>query len=144
MSRSHIPVALGDGSRNAQISVLPVHVVGSRTGIVPQPNTEVLDLERRLFRDLFHGNDLAGGLLELLQLAQEVPETGFCYDLIRSENPHFVERSCRLLLSRKLASDDFELLQLMQNQALDLYTYFHPQFIQINISVMFSNIWKIF
>ena len=55
-------------------AVLPVHVVGSRSGVVSQPDPEVLDLEGVLLLDLLDGDDLSGGLLELTQLTQEVPE----------------------------------------------------------------------
>lgn len=44
--------ALSDGSGRGQVSVLPVHVVGAAAGIVAQPDTEVLHLQRRLLVDL--------------------------------------------------------------------------------------------
>ena len=49
--------------------------MGSRSGIVSEPDAEVLDLERVLLLDLLHRHDLAGSLLELTQLTQEVPES---------------------------------------------------------------------
>ena len=48
--------------------------MGSRSGVVSQPDPEVLDLEGVLLLDLLDGDDLSGGLLELTQLTQEVPE----------------------------------------------------------------------
>lgn len=44
--------AHGDGSRCGQVSVLSVHVVGSTTGVVAQPDTKVLHLQRGLLMDL--------------------------------------------------------------------------------------------
>ena len=52
----------------------PVHVVGSGSGVVSDPDTEVLDDKRVLLLDLLDRDDLSGGLLELTQLTQEVPE----------------------------------------------------------------------
>ena len=40
--------ALRDGSRGGQVPVLAVHVVGSATGIVTQPDAKVLNLQRGL------------------------------------------------------------------------------------------------
>lgn len=44
--------AHGDGSRRGQVSVLSVHVVGSTAGVIAQPDTEVLHLQRGLLVDL--------------------------------------------------------------------------------------------
>jgi len=52
MPGSHITVAHSDSSRYAQVSVLAVHVVSSRSGIVAKPNAEVLDLGGRALWDL--------------------------------------------------------------------------------------------
>merc|ERR1712015_509498 len=76
VSCAHVAVALGDGRAHSQVPVLAVHVVGSRPGIITKPDSEVLDLQRLLLADLLHGDDLAGGLLELPELPEEVPETG--------------------------------------------------------------------
>ena len=84
----HVPVALGDGAAHRQVSVLPVHVVGPGPRVVSQPNPEVLNLLRLPLLDLLHADDLAGGLLELPQLPQEVPEPGLSHDHVRSEDPH--------------------------------------------------------
>merc|ERR1719347_1708934 len=73
---AHVPVALGDSASHGQVPVLPVHVVGAGPGVVSQPDAEVLDLHRLPLLDLLHADDLAGGLLELPQLSQEVPEPG--------------------------------------------------------------------
>lgn len=112
MAGTHVPVALSNGSGNTHIPVLPVHVMCSRTRVIPQPNAEVLDLNWGLFGDLFQVDNLTGGLLKLLELPQEIPETGFRHDPVGGEYPHFVERSHALLLRRQLAPDNFILLQL--------------------------------
>ena len=48
--------------------------MGSGSGVVSDPDTEVLDDKRVLLLDLLDRDDLSGGLLELTQLTQEVPE----------------------------------------------------------------------
>ena len=78
---------------------------------LPEPDAEILDLEGLLLLDLLDRDDLAGGLLELPQLPEEVPEPGLGHDLVRGEDPHAVERSLRLILGRELAPDDAELAQ---------------------------------
>merc|ERR1719239_2085622 len=85
---SHVTVALRDGRVDGQVPVLAVHVVCSRTRVIPQPNTEVLDLEGLLLPDLFNRDNLSGGLLELPQLSQEVPKPGFCHNLVSGKDPH--------------------------------------------------------
>ena len=54
--------------------VVPVHVVGAGPRVVSQPDAEVLDLERLPLLDLLDRDDLAGRLLELPQLPEEIPE----------------------------------------------------------------------
>lgn len=75
MAGGHVTVALSDGSADGHVAVLAVHVVCARPRVVTQPNAEVLDLQRRLLVLALHGNNLASCLLELTQLAQEIPES---------------------------------------------------------------------
>lgn len=46
MPGTHVTIALSDGSRCGQVSVLAVHVMGSTTGVITQPDAEVFHLER--------------------------------------------------------------------------------------------------
>lgn len=64
---------------------------------------------------MFNVNDFSGGLLELLQLTKEIPETGLGDDSVGGEDPHFVERSLWLLLCGQFAPDDFVFFQLKAN-----------------------------
>lgn len=48
---SHITVALSDGTANAKVTVLAVHVVDSGTGLITQPDAKVLDLDGALLCD---------------------------------------------------------------------------------------------
>jgi len=43
---THVTIALGDGGRDGQVTVLAVHVVSAAAGVVAQPDAEVLDLLR--------------------------------------------------------------------------------------------------
>lgn len=45
MAGGHVAVALGDGTSNGQVTVFTVHVVCARTGVITQPDSEVLDLQ---------------------------------------------------------------------------------------------------
>ena len=124
MTGSHVTVALSDGGSDGQVTVLAVHVVGAGTGVVTQPDAKVLDLQRRLLGDLLEGHNLAGGLLELVQLAQEVPETGLGHNVIRGEDPHFVHGRIGLLLGGQLAANDLEFLELkrIENNTLECWS----------------------
>ena len=53
MPRSHILVEALDRISTGKVTELLVHVVGSRAGVVSEPDTEVLDLQRLLFVNLF-------------------------------------------------------------------------------------------
>ena len=48
----HVLVEGDDSVASGQLSVLLVHVVGARAGVVSDPDTEVLDLEGVLLVDL--------------------------------------------------------------------------------------------
>jgi len=61
---------------------------------------------------------LSSGLLELLQLAQEVPKSRFGYYSVRRKYPHFVQRRGLLLLGRELAPYYFEFLQLKKEEKM--------------------------
>jgi hypothetical protein len=52
MTGAHIAVALRHCSANREVPVLPVHVVCTRSGIVPQPDPKVLDFHWCLLRNL--------------------------------------------------------------------------------------------
>lgn len=56
-------------------------------------------------------DDLAVGLLDLLELGQEVPETGLGDNLIGSEDAHAVELGGRVGLGRQMAANDLVFLK---------------------------------
>ena len=49
-----------NGSRG-QVTVFAVHIVGTGTGVVSQPDAKVLDFQGLLLRDFFNADNLAGG-----------------------------------------------------------------------------------
>ena len=61
-----------------------VHVHHSLVVVLPEPDAEVLDLQGLLLVDGLDGDDLSGGLLELPELAEEVPEAGLGHDAVQS------------------------------------------------------------
>ena len=73
MTGSHVSVALCDSRTDSKVTVLPVHVVGSRPRVIPQPNAEVLDVGRPLLTDLLNRDNFAVGFLDLLKVGHEVP-----------------------------------------------------------------------
>ena len=74
VTSSHIAVALGHGGADCQVAVLTVHVVGSGPRVVSKPDAEVLDFEWLAFNDGLNADNLSGGLLELTELTEEIPE----------------------------------------------------------------------
>merc|ERR1719348_2286905 len=111
MSGTHVSVALGDGAIGRHIPVLSVHVVSARPGVVSQPDTKVLNFEGEFFLDQFTGNNFSGGLLELSQLTQKVPESGLSHNVIRSKNSHPVQRSYRFSIRWQFSTDHGIFLQ---------------------------------
>ena len=75
MASTHVAVALSHSRADGQVSVLAVHVVGSRSGNVSEPDAKVLNLKGLLLNNLLNTDNLASGLLELAELTKEVPET---------------------------------------------------------------------
>lgn len=71
---SHVLVESLDSGDTGHLTVLLVHVVGAGARVVLDPDTEVLDLLGLLLVDLVYGDDLTVGLLDLAELAKEVPE----------------------------------------------------------------------
>ena len=53
---SHVGVESLDSGGARELTVLLVHVVGARAGVVADPNTEVLDLQGVLLGDLMTGS----------------------------------------------------------------------------------------
>lgn len=123
MTSAHVTIALCDGTTNGQITVLAVHVVCARTRIVAQPDAEILDLDWRRFIYLLQGDDFAGGFLELLQLTQKVPETGFGDNVIGSEDTHFIQRRLWLFLAGQLTANDLVFLQLQANKYINIFRF---------------------
>ena len=79
--------------------------------LLPEPDAKILDLQRLLLIDFLDRDNLAGSLLELPELPEEVPKPGLRHNLVRCEDSHAVQWSLRLILGRKLAPDDAKLAQ---------------------------------
>lgn len=107
------------GTDSGDVSVLLVHVVDTRSGLVSEPDTEGLDLGWSSLRDAADGNDLTGSLLGLVQLLQEVPVTRLGHNGVRSKDSHSEQLWLRDVLGRETTSDD---LILVQSRHLDVST----------------------
>merc|ERR1712076_332949 len=90
------------------MSRFAVHVMGSRSRVVPEPNSEILDLEGLSLLDFFHADNLASGLLELAKLTQKVPKSRLCDNGVRREDSHSVERSLGFIGGRQFAANHLE------------------------------------
>lgn len=67
--------------------------------------------ERRRCTDLVQRNDLAVGLLDLAELAKEVPEAGLRDDIVGSEDAHPVKLGGRVGLTGEVTANDLVLLK---------------------------------
>jgi len=68
MSGSHVLVKGVNGIGSRKFSVLLVHIVGAATGIISDPDSEVLDLQWALLVDDVQRNNFSGTLLDLSEL----------------------------------------------------------------------------
>ena len=118
---SHLLVALLHGAQKGHITVLLVHVVGSRARVVTQPNTEVLHLRSRLVdlplthaphTHLVHSQNLSGSVLHLLQSVHEVPVAGLGSHSVRSEQSHSVDLGLGIVLRRKSTTNNVIVVNL--------------------------------
>lgn len=116
VARGHVLVHQLNGLCAAQRTELLVHVVRARARVVAQPDGEVLHLSRRLLLDLISlvvlithlvdSDNLTRSLLHLTEHAHEVPETRLGHRLILRKDAHTVQRRNRLLLRRKVPSNN--------------------------------------
>lgn len=106
MTTSKLGVHLSDGTAKADITELFVHVVGTGARVVTEGDAVVLDDVGVALPDLVDGEDVTSGLLHLVKLVEEVPETGLGDDLIGGEDPHAVDRRGGVGLSGGPAADD--------------------------------------
>jgi len=88
---THVAVALRNSSSSSQVTVLTVHVVGTRAGIVSYPDAKVLDSGWLLLVHLLAGNNFTHSLLDLLQTIQVVPKAGLGNHTIGSKDAHPVK-----------------------------------------------------
>jgi len=111
MPGSHILVQGVYSSGAGEFANLLVHVVRSRTRVITNPDAKVFNFQRLGLGDNVNGNDLAAGLLCLVELAKEIPETGLGHDLVRREDAHAEKLGRWVLSSRELAPNDLILLE---------------------------------
>ena len=111
---SHVGVASLNSGVAGQLTVLLVHVVGTGARVVADPDTEVLDLEGLLLVDLVDADDLAVDLLDLLQLAHEVPEAGLGNNLVGGKEAHAEQLGGSILLGGEMATDQLVLVKLFE------------------------------
>jgi len=125
----HILVEGLDGIGARKLTVLLVHVVGSATGVIADPDSKVLDFLRTLLMDLSPVNcpllqsffcrmdfnqttyhiqrhNLTGTLFDFPELLEEIPEAGFSDDGVGSEEAHAVKLGSRIRIRGQFAADN--------------------------------------
>jgi hypothetical protein len=119
----HILVQSVDGGNAGHLTVLLVHVVGAGARVVADPDAEVLDLLGALLGDLalsgpysysthlVQGDDLAVRLLDLAELAEEVPEPRLGDNIVGRKNAHAVDLGGGVGLAGEVAADDLVFLE---------------------------------
>jgi hypothetical protein len=127
----HVLVQRIDGVCSGHFAVLLVHVVCSRSRIVSDPDTKVLDLQRVLFGDLIvrwnqrhvplvpldsptyliNADDLTAGVLDFPCLLQEIPESRLGDDGVRRKDSHAVELWGGIVGGRQMPSDDLVFIE---------------------------------
>jgi len=112
MTACHLIVELRDSTRELNITVLAVHVVGSRPRVITKPNAVVLHAARVLFDDFNAVKNLACGLLHFTELTHEVPKLGLGRDWVRSEDDHTVRLRVWVFVGASLAADHLILTHL--------------------------------
>lgn len=119
MSASHFIVELGDGSSELHVTELAVHIVSSRTAVVAQPDTVVLDDIGVLLNNLDTIQDFTCGLLHLTELMHVVPELGLGNHGVRGEDDHAVRFWVGVIIGGSLTADHLKLLHCSGDSHLD-------------------------
>lgn len=126
VSTSHFLVALLNGTEEGVITILLVHVVSTRTRVVSQPDTVVLDfgvslvdlqksaiMQRNTY--LVDSKNFTSTLLHLLKSVHEVPVTGLSSDSVGSEKTHSVNFGFRVSFGRKSTTNNVIIVNLKEN-----------------------------
>lgn len=106
---SHLVVHLVNGTSAGGVPVLLVEVVDTGPRSVAEEDAEVLDRVGLLLGQLVDSKELALGLLNLLELAHEIPETGLGDHVVLGEDAHAVHLGVRVRLSRDATTDNLVL-----------------------------------
>lgn len=91
MPARHLRVELVDRPRESQVTVLAVHIVCATAGVILEPDGVVLDDARVALHQLVDVQNLPRGLLHLVHLVEEVPETGLGHHLVGRKDLHAVD-----------------------------------------------------
>ena len=111
VSSSQILVHGLNGTDSGDVSVLLVHVVDTRSGLVSDPDTKGLHLGWGLLGDHIDRHNLTGSLLGLVQLLQEVPVTRLGHHSVRGEDSHSEQLWLWHVLGGETTADNLVLVQ---------------------------------
>jgi hypothetical protein len=130
MTSSHFIVQLRNSTSEFQITVLAVHIVGTGTGGVTEPDPVVLNDARVLFDDLDTVEDFTGGFLHLAELVHVVPEFGLGDGGVGCEDDHAVCLGIVVFGGSGFAADYLVLVHLSCNSHFffNLMSFFSDTF----------------
>lgn len=103
---SKISIHLVNSTVEGNVTVLLVHVVGTRTRVVTDLDTVVLNMNSLLLEDLVNSKNLTNGRLGLVKHGKEVPETRHGNRLVSSKELHAEDLGVGVLGSRLVATND--------------------------------------
>lgn len=111
VSGSQVRVHGLNGTDSGDVSVLLVHVMGTGSGVVSDPDTKVLNLGWLGLANDVQRDDLTGSLLDLVQLLQEVPVSRLSDNVVGSKDSHSEQLWLWDRLGWESSSDNLVLVQ---------------------------------
>lgn len=113
MTSTHVTIARSDGIVGGNVTVFSIHVVRASARIVSKPDSVILHLLGSIrLLNFLNLDNLAVGLLNLLQFRKKVPEPRLCNDMIGRKDGHAVQWWVGDLLGGQMSSHDTILTQL--------------------------------
>ena len=119
VSTGHLIVQLTDGAREGHITELAVHIVGTRSTVITQPDAVVLDDPVVLFNKLNAVDNFTSGLLHLTELMHVVPELGLGNHRVGCKDDHAVGFWVGVFGGGSLAANHMILIHKSSDRHLD-------------------------
>jgi len=143
VSSGHFIVELRDGSSELHVPEFAVHVMGTRTGGITQPDSKILDKASVLLADFDTVKDFTGSLLHLTELVHVVPELGLSNDSVWGKDDHAVGLWVRVFLSGSLSADHLVLFHHSGDSHISVKTrgYIYVSIRYARVDGRYTNPW---